>query len=205
MVDLRRAQLVAPVDDDHARADAREQQRVRRGRVAAADHGYCLVPIEHAVARGAIADAAADQRGFVFQPEGAVRRARRDDDRAAEDFLRSCARGLDRAVERNRVHLRGYRPGAEALRALAHLLAQRQAVDARVEAGIVVDLQSLRHLAACGQLFQHHGAQPGARGIQRGGISGGAAANYDHIMNLHVEPSLPFSLLLYAYPAAPLL
>ena len=72
----------------------------------------------------------------------------------------------------------------KALGALLHLFAQRKAVDAAFKAGIVVDLLRQRHLPAGGELFQYHYRKPASGGVQSGGVSGGAAADDDHVINL---------------------
>ena len=80
--------------------------------------------------------------------------------------------------------LRQLRHRAEALGALLHLLTQCKAVDAAFKAGIVVDLLRQRHLSAGGELFQHQRGKSGTGGVQGGGVSGGAAADDDHIIDL---------------------
>ena len=72
----------------------------------------------------------------------------------------------------------------KALGALLHFFAQRKAVDAALEAGIVVDLLRQGHLPAGRELFQHQHRKPASGGVQGGGISGGAAADDDHVIDL---------------------
>ena len=74
--------------------------------------------------------------------------------------------------------------GIDTIPTLLHFFAQRKAVDAVLKAGIVVDLLRQRHLPACGELFQHQRGKFGTGGVQGGGVSGGTAADDDHIIDL---------------------
>ena len=124
------------------------------------------------------------ERFFAGNAQGAGRRAGGDDHRAAlKDTLTGVQR-LDPPGKANLVHLCQLRHRAEALGALLHFFAQRKAVDAAFKAGVVVDLFRQRHLPAGRELFQHQGGKPGTGGVQGGGVSGGAAADDDHIIDL---------------------
>ena len=159
-------------------------QGVRRGRVAAAHHRHGLAPIGRAVAGGAVVNALADECLLAGNAQGAGCRTGGDDHRAAlKDALAGVQR-LDLAGKAYFVHLRQLRHRAEAFRALLHFFAQRKAVDAVLKAGIVVDLLRQRHLPAGGELFQYQHRKPASGGVQSGGVSGGTAADDDHIIDL---------------------
>ena len=157
---------------------------VRRGGVAAAHHRHGPATIGRAVTGGAVVKALSNERFLAGNAQGTGRRAGGDDYRAAlKDALAGVQR-LDLAGKAYFVHLRQLRHRAEAFRALLHFFAQRKAVDAVLKAGIVVDLLRQRHLPACGELFQHQRGKFGTGGVQGGGVSGGTAADDDHIIDL---------------------
>ena len=87
-------------------------------------------------------------------------------------------------------NLRQLRFRAEPLGTGLHFHGQGETVDALGESGVVIDFVRHCHLPAGGQLFQNQGLQPGSRGIEGGGVSAGASADDDHIVNvLHDYPS----------------
>ena len=196
MIDLRRPQAVAAVDEVDLFCDAGQGKRIRRGGVAAAHHRHGLAPIGRAVAGGAIVNTLSCERFFAGNAQGTGRRAGGDDHRAAlKDALAGVQR-LDFPGKANLVHLCQLRHRAEALGALLHFFAQRKAVDAAFKAGVVVDLFRQRHLPAGGELLQHQHRKPASGGVQGGGVSGGAAADDDHIVDffhgrLLTEKALP--------------
>ena len=150
----------------------------------AAHHRHGLAPIGRAVAGGAVVNALSNKRFLAGNAQRARRRAGGDDHRAA---LKNALAGLQRfdfAGKSYPVDLRQLRHRAEALGALLHLFAQRKAVDAVLKARIVIDLFRQRHLPAGGELFQHQYRKPASSGVQGGGVSGGAAADDDHVMDL---------------------
>ena len=184
MVYLGSPQAVAAVDEVDLLGNTGQGQGIRRGGVAAAHHRHGLAPIGRAVAGGAVVNAFADKRFLAGNAQGTGRRAGGDDHRAAlKDALAGVQR-LDPPGKANLVHLCQLRHRAEALGALLHFFAQRKAVDAAFKAGIVVDLLRQRHLPAGGELFQHQRGKSGTGGVQGGGVSGGAAADDDHIIDL---------------------
>ena len=141
-------------------------------------------------------NALADEYLLAGNAQGAGCRTGGDDHRAAlKDALAGLQR-LDSPGKAGLIHLRQLRHRAEALGALLHFFAQRKAVDAAFKAGIVVDQLCQRHLPAGGELFQHQRGKPGTGGVQGGGVSGGAAADNDHIIDffhgcLLTEKALP--------------
>ena len=196
MIDLRCPQAVPAVNEVDLLDYAGQGQGIRRGGIAAAHHRHGLAPIGRAVAGGAVVNALANERVLAGNAQGTGRRAGGDDHRAAlKDALAGVQR-LDSPGKANLVHLCQLRHRAEALGALLHFFAQRKAVDAAFKAGIVVDLLRQRHLPAGGELFQHQRGKSGTGGVQGGGVSGGAAADDDHIVDffhgrLLTEKALP--------------
>ena len=196
MIDLRSPQAVPAVNEVDLFGNTGQGQGVRRGRVAAAHHRHGLAPIGRAVAGGAVVNALANERFLAGNAQGTRRRAGGDDHRAAlKDALAGLQR-LDPPGKAGLIHLRQLRHRAEALGALLHFFAQRKAVDAAFKAGIVVDLLRQRHLPAGGELFQHQRGKPGTGGVQGGGVSGGAAADDDHI----IDPLHSHALTVPAFP-----
>ena len=184
MIDLRCPQAVAAVDEVDLFCDAGQGKCVRRGGVAAAHHRHGLAPIGRAVAGGAIVNTLSNERVLAGNTQGAGRRAGGDDHRAPlKDTLAGVQR-FDFSRQAGLVHLCQLRHRTEALGALLHFFAQCKAVDAVLKAGIVVDLLRQRHLPACGELFQHQRGKSGTGGVQGGGVSGGTAADDDHIIDL---------------------
>ena len=129
-------------------------------------------------------NAFADKRILAGNAQGAGRRAGGDDHRAALKDALAGVQGLDLPGKTYFVHLRQLRHRTEALGALLHFFAQRKAVDAVLKAGVVVDLFRQRHLPAGGELFQHQRGKPASGGVQGGGVTGGTAADDDHIIDL---------------------
>ena len=184
MIDLRCPQAVPAVNEVDLLDYAGQGQGIRRGGIAAAHHRHGLAAIESAVAGGAVVNTLSRERFLAGNAQGAGRRADGDDHRAAlKDALAGVQR-LDFPGKAGLIHLRQLRHRAEALGALLHFFAQRKAVDAAFKAGIVVDLLRQRHLPAGGELFQHQRGKSGTGGVQGGGVSGGAAADDDHIIDL---------------------
>jgi hypothetical protein len=184
MIDLHCPQAVPAVDEVDLFCNTGQGQGVRCGGVAAAYHRHGLAPIGRAVAGGAVVNALSNKRFLAGNAQGTGRRAGGDDHRAPlKDALAGLQR-LDLPGKAGLVHLRQLRHRAEALGTLLHFFAQCKAVDAALEAGVVVDLLRQRHLPAGGELFQHQRGKPGTGGVQGSGISGGAAADDDHVIDL---------------------
>ena len=129
-------------------------------------------------------NALADECLLAGNAQGAGCRAGGDDHRAALKNALAGVQRLDFAGKAGLVDLRQLRHRTEALGALLHFFAQRKAIDAALEAGIVVDLLRQRHLPAGGEFLQHQRGKSGTGGVQGGGVSGGAAADNDHVINL---------------------
>ena len=182
MVDLGGAEGVAAVDYVYLLGHAGEEQGVGCRGVAAAHHCHGLAAIEHAVAGGAVVDAAPEPLFLSSHAQGAGGGAGGQHDHLCLKDALVGDGALDGARELQRLHLRQLRHGAEALGAGLHLLPQGEAVNALVKAGIVVHPLGEGNLPAGGELFQHHGLEPGAGAVERGGITGGAAADDHHII-----------------------
>ena len=69
--------------------------------------------------------------------------------------------------------------GADMLRLLLHLLHQPGALDDVGEARVILDIGGDGELAAGLDALDQHRLQHGARGIDRGGVTGGAGADDD--------------------------
>ena len=183
MIDLRCPQAVPAVDEVDLFCNTGQGQGVRCGGVAAAYHRHGPAPIGRAVAGGAVVNALSNKRFLAGNAQGTGRRAGGDNYRAPlKDALAGLQR-LDLPGKACLVHLRQLRHRTEALGTLLHFFAQRKAVDAAFKAGIVVDQLCQRHLPACGELFQHQRGKSGTGGVQGGGVSGGAAADDDYIVD----------------------
>lgn len=179
--DLCGAQGIAAVDEDDLFGQVRQIQRVLHGGVAAADDQHRFSLIKPAVAVGAITQAAADKRVFSLDAEFARVGPRGDDHRAGRQYAGRCHDLFDFARKVDCRHLFVLCFGAESLGARLHFHAQREAVDARVKAGIVVYRAGERHLAAGRQLFDHQRVKPCPCAVERGCVPGGASADDDHI------------------------
>ena len=186
VIDLCCPQAVPAVDEIGLFGNTGQGKYVCHGGITAAHHRHGLAPIGRAVAGGAIVNTLSCERFFAGNAQGTGRRAGGDDHRAAlKDALAGVQR-LDSPGKAGLVDLRQLRHRAEALGALLHFFAQRKAVDAVLKAGIVVDLLRQRHLPAGGELFQHQRGKSGTGGVQGCGVSGGAAAHHEHIINMIV-------------------
>ena len=113
--------------------------------------------------------------------------AHREDDRAravlgVADPHAVHAAGL--CGELDAVDLVGHQARAEALGLLAQLLHQLRAHDALGEARVVLDVGRLLQQPAPGEALDHERVEVGARGVQRGGVAGGAAADDDHVLDV---------------------
>src|SRR5262249_30756578 len=98
-------ELVAAMDERHLLAEAREEQRLLEGRVAASDDHDVLLPEERTVAGGARGDAAALEPPLRLEAQPAGARPRGDDDgpRAVLLVADPHAEGLLREVDASHV------------------------------------------------------------------------------------------------------
>ena len=87
--DLRRAEIVAPVDQRHLACKARQKIRLFHRGIAAADHRDIFAAEEISVAGGASRDAVPHQFPLGLKPQHSRRCARGDDQRAAFIILSS--------------------------------------------------------------------------------------------------------------------
>ena len=95
------------------------------------------------------------------------------------------------ACKNNRVTINDRPAKPQGLR--LHFLRQRKAVDAVLEAGIIVDFVAQGHLPAGRQLLQHHRGQPSPGGVQGGGEPGRPAAENHHVIKAGCFCMLHFS------------
>jgi hypothetical protein len=88
------------------------------------------------------------------------------------------------ASELDAVGLLGQQARAEALGLIAELLHDVRSHDALGETGVVLDIGGLLKQPAPGEALDDERMQVGARRVQRSRISGGAAADDDHVLNV---------------------
>ena len=184
VVDLRRPKAVPPVDQMDLLGHAAQQQGVGGSGIAAAHHGHGLAPVEHAVTGRAVVDAPAQPGLLVRHAQGAGVGSGGQEDRPAPEVAVGGMGYLNLAGQVQGQDLAELGLRAEALGLGLHLLAQGEAVDALVEAGVVVHLLGQRNLAAGGELLQHHGGETRPGAVEGGGVSGGAAADNQYIIEL---------------------
>ena len=178
--DLRRAELVAPVDQRDPRAEARQEQRLLHRGVAAADDDDRHVAEERAVAGRAGGDAAPLEALLGLEPEPARGRAGGDDHGLGEVLV---VPDPDPERTLGEIDLRdvvGDVLGAEALRLVAELLHHRRPHHAVRVPRVVLDVARDHQLPAPPEALDHERAQIGARAVQRCGVPRGAAADDDH-------------------------
>ena len=172
------------MDERDLGGELRQEERFLHRRVAAADDHDLAVAVERGVAGGAVGDAPAVERALRLEPELARGRAGGDDDRPA-DVLVVADVDLERALgEVDPGDVVGDELGAETggLSAeLGHHLRPHHPV---AVAGVVLDLTRDHQLAAPVEPLDHERAQIGARGVQRGRVAGGSAADDDHVTNV---------------------
>src|SRR5512133_2196045 len=188
--DLRRPQLIPSVDDVDLRRELGEEVGLLHRRVAAADHRHLGPLEEEAVARGAGRDAPTPVLLLRRQPEPPGRGAGRDDHGVGGPRL-VAGPELERAPgEVDAGDLLALEAGAEALGLLAHLLHEQRADDPVREAGVVLHLVGDRELAPWLHPLEEDRLQLAARGVDGGGVAGGAAPDDDELLVLgHVMRS----------------
>ena len=150
--------------------------------VAAANHDRVLVLEERAVAGGARAHAITHQALFGFDSEQLGCRTGRDDDGLGLDHL-VVRDQLERALaEAHLGHRAAHEAGAEARHLAPEHVHHFGALDAVLEAGIVLDLGGDSELAAGLVPFDQQRTEIGAGSVERRGQSGRTGSeNYDLI------------------------
>ena len=187
MVDLGGPEGIPPVDQNDLFRDPGEEHSVCRRGVSPAHHRHGLALVGHPVAGGAVVDAPAHQLLLARKAQAPGPGAGGDHHGPGLEGALTGLHRLHRSGQICLVDLCQLRPGAEPLRALLHLLAQGEAVDPLFKAGIVVDLHGQGHLPAGGELLQHHHVQVRPGCVEGRGVTAGAAADDDHIVDvLHV-------------------
>ena len=170
------------MDQDHFFRDAAEQQGIRRGAVAPAHHYNGLALIEHAVTGGAVGNTPVHQRLLPGKAQFSGACSGGDDHRFSVEGAFAGFHHLGGTLQIQLRDLGIFRFRAEPLRLGLHFFRQGEAVDALLEAGVIVDLMGHGHLSAGGQLFQHNDPHAGPGGIQGGGVTAGATPDDDHIV-----------------------
>src|SRR5581483_8594990 len=195
---LRRAKLIAAVDQIHFVREAREIIGLLARRVATADDRDDLLAEEIRVADGAVADAAAGEFQLARDPELDRRAARRDDhDRRHVDIAVVGLRGEHLGIDLlHRRHVRKvHEVRAELLRVFLELLRELVALDHR-ETDDIIEVLGAQQLPAGQARLEHDGPQHRAPRVERGGHAGRAraydynvvVANDRHALNLTGSP-----------------
>ena len=191
--DLGGAQLVAAVHDRDRAGELGQEGGLLDGGVTAADDGDVLVAEEEPVAGRAPGHPVPGQSLLVGQPELAVGRAHREDDRAGA-VLGALGVGddLDVVLEAHGLHVVGDDLGAEPLGLGAHVLHQVRAHDAVAEAGEVLDLGGVHQRPAGGdRTLEDQRLEVGARGVDRGRPAGRAGADDDDVADVRGHGTHP--------------
>ena len=176
------AQRVAAMDQgDVGRMVGQVQRLLDRG-IAAADHRDLLAAIEESVAGRTGADALALQRLLAVEAQPLRLRAGRDHQHLALVHVAAVAGQAERAarhidaddrvVHQARADVRGLR---------LHLVHQPRTLDDVAKAGIVLDIGRRHQLAAGLDALHDDRCHPGARAIDRGGQSGRAGTQDQHL------------------------
>ena len=186
--DLGRAELVAPVHDRHLRGELGEEDRLLHRGVAAADDDRLALLEERRVAGRAVGDAAAVAELLLAgHAELLVLRAHREDHRARLVVLVVDPHRVQAALLGRRLHagrVVGQEARAEALGLVAHRLHELGAHDPVAEAGVVLDLGGLLQQAAPEEALDDQRREVGARGVQRGRVARGSAADDDDLLDV---------------------
>ena len=155
--------------------------------VAAADHGDLAVLEEEAVARRAGRHAATAQPGLAVEPEPQRRRAG-GDDHGLGAVLGAAGPDAERALgEVDAIDVDVDEPRPEPLGLGAHRGHQVGALDAVLEARVVLDVAGQHQLAARRGAREDDRLEVGARRVDRGGQAGRAGADDD---DLGLDPAL---------------
>src|SRR5204863_5638576 len=169
------------------RRELRKEDRFLHGAVATTGHDHALVAVEGRVARRAVRDAARRQLLRSGHAELPRLGAHREDDGAGAVLVLADPDAVDAARlvrELDARDLVGDEARAEALRLLAELRHQLWTQDPVGEAGVVLDLRGLLEQAAPEEALDHERTQIGARRVQRGRVSGGAATDDDYVLDV---------------------
>ncbi len=154
--------------------NVREVERFLDCGVAAADHGHVLVAVEEPVAGGAGGHAAAHEFFLGRQAEVSRRGAGGDDQRVAGVGAGVAFQHEGTLPELHRVDMVEHDLGLEPLGVLLEALHQRRTLHAHRVGRPVVHFGRGHELAALGDAGDQHGLQVCARGVDGGGVSGGA-------------------------------
>ena len=173
--DLLGAERSSPVHQRDVARDIGKIDRLFDRGVAAADHDHLLAAEEEAVAGGASRYAVTLEALFGGKPEPARLRARRDDERIGGVDGAAIARerkwtpfqiGFENMVAQDF--------GADMFGLHAHLVHEPRALDHVGETWIVLDIGRGGHLPPRLDALDEEGLQHGARGVDAGGVAGGA-------------------------------
>ena len=183
---LRRAELIAAVDDLHVLGELGQEGGVLHGGVAAADHDGGLVAEEGGVAGGAVGHAAGSQLVLTGHAQLLGLGAHGQDHAAGQILLVAHVDTVHAAVL-GQIHagdVVGHEPRPEALGLVAEALHHLRAHDPLGVARVVLHVGGLLEQAAPREALEDQGVQVGARGVQRSGVARGATADDDHVFGL---------------------
>ena len=164
--------------------EASQKYRFFHGGIAAADHGDLLAREKEAIAGGARGNAVSNQLLLVRQPEPACRRAAGDDQCSSVNDSWTDVQFERALAEIDAGHVAVFIFGAKARRLLAHVLDQFRSLNALGKAGKVLHQRGERELSPGLVAFEHQRFQVGARGVERGGVSGTAGAHDDNVADV---------------------
>ncbi len=182
--DLRRAELVSAVDDHHRGGELGQEHRLLHRRVATTDDDRRQIPVERRVAGRAIAHPAAAELILAGHPELAVLCAHSQDHSAGQMYVRTDEDPVQSPVlgELDAGHIICLEPRAEPPGLITEVLHQLRAGDPLRKAGVVLHIGRLLEQAAPGEALDHQRLQIGAGRVQRRRVTGGPAADNDHVL-----------------------
>ena len=184
--DLRRAKLLAAVDDDDLGRELREEDRLLHRAVAATDDHRRLLLEERRVAGRAVRDAAAAELLLAAHLELLVLGAHREDHGAGAVLVLADPDLVDAAGLVGELDLRrlvGDEARAESLGLVAHLLHEGGALDALREARIVLDVGRLLQQPAPEEALDDERLEVGARRVEGRGEAGRSGADDDDVLD----------------------
>ncbi|XHC90804.1 sugar ABC transporter ATPase (plasmid) [Leifsonia sp. P73] len=185
--DLGGPKLVAAVDEGDRVREPGQEHGFFNGGVSAASDSDVLVAEERPVAHSAPRDPVAGKSLFAVDAEFAVGGAHCEDDRVClVDGATAGGDGLDVTGEVEGGGVVVDEAGPELLGLLAQLVHQVRALDAVDETGEVLDLGGVDQGAAdLDGAGQHDRCETRAGQVVGGGVSGGAGADDDDVLDAH--------------------
>src|SRR5574344_1374175 len=169
-------ELVAAVDQGDRAGNVGQVQRLFYGRVAPTDHADGLVAVEKAIAGGAARNTSAHEVLLRRQAQVLGRGAGGDDQRVAGVAAAITGQREGALGKIHLVDVVEHDLGFKALGVLQEALHQFRALHTMDIGGPVVHFGGGGQLAALGHAGDQHRVEVGARGVDGGGVAGGAGA-----------------------------